>query len=95
MGIKKHHTNAFKAKVALAALKEDRTLSELGSEFGVHPSTIGLWKKAVTEGLPGLFERGRSSYGKEQKQAALIERLYGKIGEIEMENDWIKKKLAL
>ena len=95
MGIKKNHTNEFKAKVALAALKGDRTLSELGSQFGVHPITIGLWKKAVTEGLPRLFEGGGLSNEKEKEQKALIERLYGKIGEIEMENDWIKKKLAV
>ena len=45
MGIKKKHTNEYKAKVALAALREDRTLSELSSEYGVHPIQIGLWKK--------------------------------------------------
>lgn len=95
MGIKKSHTNEFKAKVVLAALRGDRTLSELASEFGVHPITIGLWKKAVIQGLPRLFEGGSSSNGKEKEQAALIEKLYGKIGEIEVENDWIKKKLAL
>jgi transposase-like protein len=87
MGIKKHHTNEFKAKVALAALKGDRTLSELGTQFGVHPITIGLWKKTVTDKLPGLFEGGRLSNREEKEQAALIERLYGKIGEIEMENE--------
>jgi len=95
MGIKKSHTNEFKAKVVLAALREDRTLAELGSQFGVHPITIGLWKKIVNEGLPGLFEGGSLSHKKEQEQKALIEKLYRKIGEVEVENDWIKKKLAL
>ena len=56
MGIKKSHTNEYKAKVVLAALREDRTMSELASEYGVHPITIGLWKKAVVYGLPRLFE---------------------------------------
>ena len=95
MGIKKSHTNEYKAKVALAALREDRTLSELGSEYGVHPITIGLWKKAVVQGLPRLFEGEHASNGKEKEQKVLIEKLYGKIGEIEVENDWIKKKLGL
>jgi len=95
MGIKKSHTNEFKAKVVMAAMREDRTLTELGSQFGVHPITIGLWKKVVTEGLPRLFEGGNCKNGKEKEQTALIEKLYGKIGEIEVENDWIKKKLAL
>jgi len=91
MGAKKNHTSEFKAKVVLAALREDRTLSELASQFGVHPITIGPWKKAVVQGLPRLFEGGSSSSEKERGQKALIERLYGKIGEVEVENDWIKK----
>ena len=95
MGIKKNHTNEYKAKVVLASLREDRTMSELASEYGVHPITIGLWKKAVVQGLPRLFDGGRSLNGKEKEQTALIEKLYGKIGEIEVENDWIKKKLGL
>ena len=95
MGIKKSHTNEFKAKVVLAALREDKTMSELGAEYGVHPITIGLWKKTVVEGLPRFFEGGGWVNGKEKEQKALIERLYEKIGRIEVENDWIKKKLVL
>jgi len=100
MGAKKNHASEFKAKVVLAALREDRTpgkrfpgqaLAELASRFGVHPITIGLWKKAVVQGLPRLFEGGSSSNEKESAQKALIERLYRKIDEIEVENDWIKK----
>jgi len=53
----------------------------------VHPITIGLWKKAVVYSLPRLFEGGRSLNGKEKEQEALIEKLYGKIGEIEVEQD--------
>ncbi len=101
MGIKQNHTNEFKAKVVMAAMREDRTLSALASHFGVHPITIGLWKKKVIQGLPRLFEEGGLSNGKEKEQQTLIEKLYGKIGEIEVarplrvENDWIKKKLGL
>ena len=95
MGIKKSHTNEFKTKVVLAALREDRTLSELATQFSVHAITIGLWKKTVTEGLPRLFDGVSLSNKKEKEQKSLIEKLYGKIGEIEVENDWIKKKLAL
>ncbi|MEK7286688.1 MAG: hypothetical protein AAB035_05255, partial [Nitrospirota bacterium] len=59
-GIKKNHTNEFKAKVGLAALRKDRTLSELSSEYGVHlagvapPIQIGLWKKKMIAGAPRL-----------------------------------------
>jgi len=93
MGMKKHHTKEFKAKVAIAALREDRTLSELSSTYGVHPIQIGKWKKKAVEGLPRVFD-GKGT-PEERERKALIERLYGKIGEIEMENDWIKKKLGL
>jgi transposase-like protein len=95
MGIRKNHTNEFKAKVVLAALREDRTRSELASEYGVHPIQIGLWKKAAMRGIPRLFEKGNISNGKDNEQKMLIEKLYGKIGEVEVENDWLKKKLGL
>ena len=93
MGIKKNHTSEFKAKVALAAMREDRTMSELASRYGVHPIQIGRWKKTAVDGLPRVFDGKVTPEERERK--ALIERLYGKIGEIEMENDWIKKKLGL
>lgn len=91
MGIRKSYTNEFKAKVVLAALREDRTKSELGSEYGVHPIQIGLWKKAVIRGVPRLFEGKKISAGQDKEQKFLIEKLYSKIGEVEVENDWLKK----
>lgn len=95
MGIRKNHTNEFKAKVVLAALKEDQTLSELASEYGVHPIQIGVWKKTAKQGMSRLFEKGCVSNGHDREQKALIENLYGKIGQVEVENDWLKKKLGL
>jgi transposase len=95
MGIKKNHTNEYKAKVALAALRDDRTTSELASEYGIHPIKIGLWKKTVIQGAPRLFDGGVTSSAKDKEQKALTEELYGKIGKIEVENDWLKKKLGL
>jgi transposase-like protein len=95
MGFKKRHTNEYKAKVVLAALREDRTISELASEYKVHPITIGLWKKAVIRNLSSLFSDRCVSNGEAQEQKALIEKLYSKIGEVEVENDWLKKKLGL
>ena len=95
MGIKKQHTNEYKSKVVLAALKEDRTTSELASEYGVHPIQIGVWKKTAKSNLPRLFEVGGSLNGPNQEQKVLIEKLYSKIGQVEVENDWLKKKLGL
>jgi len=95
MGIHKNHTNEFKAKVALAALREDRTKIELGSEYGVHPIQIGLWKKIAMRGMPRLFDGKNISASQDREQKALVEKLYSKIGEVEVENDWLKKKLGL
>lgn len=95
MGIRKNHTNEFKAKVVLSALKEDRTTSELASEYGVHPIQIGVWKKTAKQGLPRLFDKGGFSKGADKERQELIEKLYGKIGQAEVENDWLKKKLGL
>lgn len=95
MGIKKNHTSEFKAKVVLAALREDRTLSELSSEYGVHPIQIGLWKKKAAQELSCLFNIGNGSNGRALEQQDLIEKLYRKIGVVEVENDWLKKKLGL
>lgn len=95
MGIKKNHSNEYKAKVALAALREDRTTSELASEYGIHPINIGIWKKTVVQGAPRLFESGGAGSIKEKEQKVLIEELYRKIGKIEVENDWLKKKFGI
>ncbi len=94
MGMKKNHGNEFKAKVVLAALKEDRSLTELASEYGVHPIQIGVWKKQVKESVSHLFEKGSNARGYEKEQKQLIEKLYEKIGQVEVENDWLKKKLG-
>lgn len=90
MGTRKHFDNSFKAKVALAALREDRTLAELESQFGVHGNQISRWKHAAIDGLADVFGN-RKNPGLDQ--AGLIAELHRKIGEIEMEKDWLKKKL--
>jgi transposase len=83
-------SGVFKAKVALAAIKGDRTLAELASEFGVHPNQITKWKRQLLDGLPGIFSGGsRQDPG---RQEALTDRLYQQIGQLKVELDWLKKK---
>lgn len=80
---------SFKAKVALAAVKGDRTLAELASESGVHPNQITQWKRKLIDGVPGLFSNGHSQDPRGQE--ALTDRLYQQIGQLKVELDWLKK----
>ena len=84
------HSAEFKAKVALCALREQKTLSELCSEFQLQASQISLWKKMATQRLCELFDpqQGRIDPG----QPALCDALYRQIGQLQMELEWLKKK---
>ena len=80
----------FKAKVALEAIKGQRPLNELAQEFGVQPNQIGIWKKQLLESAPEIFSRGKDRAA----EAAEVERdrLYRKVGQLQVEVDWLKKK---
>jgi transposase-like protein len=90
---RKQHSGEFKAKVALEANKGLKTVNEMGQEFGVHPSQVGLWKKELLERAAGLFEIKRGP--KPLDDAASPERLYGEIGRLKRELDWLKKKSGI
>jgi transposase-like protein len=87
---RKQHSAEFKAKVALEALKGLKSVNELGSEHGVHPTQINQWKKQAQEGLSSLFSSGRSRQDKHQED--LTDSLYQQIGQLTVELDWLKKK---
>ena len=86
-------SGSFKAKVALAAVRGDRTLAELTSEFGVHANQISKWKRQLLDGLPGIFSEGHREDRRQQE--ALTDRLYQQIGQFKVELDWLKKKSGL
>ena len=91
MVIRKQFSGEFKTKVAMAAFREDATISELSGRFGVHPNQISKWKSQAREGLATIFAQGRQSNGMLQEKNN--EELYRAIGELKVENDWLKKKL--
>jgi transposase len=84
--------SALKAKVALAAIRGDKTTAQLSSEFGVHATQVAAWKRRLLEGAPALFDDGRSS----RRDAATPDEqeLYEQIGRLKMEVEWLKKKAA-
>ena len=79
----------FKAKVALAAARGDRSTAELAAEFSIHTSQVTSWKKQLLAGAPELFADGRS---RQDETSAEEQELYEQIGRLKMEVEWLKKK---
>ena len=90
---RKSHTAAFKAQVALAAFKGDRTVNELAAHYGARPTLIHGWKKQLLTGAEGIFgsPAQAASADAEARQAELFEQ----IGRLKMELEWLKKKAAV
>jgi transposase len=87
--VRKKHSAQFKAKVAVAAIKEQKTINELTTEFGIHATQINNWKKQALEAIPETFSQKRLK-GQVDNQT-LIEELYKQIGQLTVERDWLKK----
>ncbi len=89
---RRNHTPAFKAKVALAALKGEKTVVELGQQFDVHPNQITTWKAQLLEGAAGVFGAGLSAAT--DAPAVDLKTLHAKIGELALENDFLSDALS-
>ena len=92
MSKRKNHSPEFKAKVALEALKGERTVAELASQFGVHPTMIHGWKRALLEGASGVFERGGKKAPEIDEEQ--MKELHAKIGELTMDRDFLSRALG-
>jgi transposase-like protein len=86
------HSAAFKAKVALAATKQDKTLSQLSAQFKVSPIVISRWKSQLLDNVDALFQDGRV---KKKIDNPNVDELYQEIGRLKVELDWLKKKSDL
>jgi transposase-like protein len=90
---RRQHSGEFKAKVALEAIRGERTINELATEYRVHPVQITQWKKMVLEEVPKIFSSRRGT--KQKDEDALKAALYQQIGQLKVELDWLKKKAGL
>ena len=93
--MRKSHSAAFKAKVALEAAKGEKTIAQLSSEFGIHGNQIRQWRKQLLEELPRIFSDRRRKDDREQEREDLLSELYQQIGQLKVELDWLKKKSQL
>src|SRR5437870_2505771 len=90
---RKQYSAEFKARVALEALKGLKTVNELASTYGVHPTQIAHWKHRLHKEMPEIFSARRAK--REQDQEALQAQLYQQIGQRKVELDWLKKKAGV
>ena len=88
--IRRRHSASFKAKVALEAIKEEKTISQLASEYEVHPNQIRQWKTRLVKEASDIFSTRREKEARNQEE--LESELYRQIGQLKVELDWLKKK---
>jgi transposase len=91
--MRKRYDTSFKARVALEALRGERTVSEIAAAYGVHPNQISKWKRQALDELPKIFS---GKYEKKEVEGReLTDQLYQEIGRLKVELDWLKKKAGL
>jgi len=93
MSLRRQHSGSFKGKVALEAIKAEKTVSELAGHFEVHPNQIKNWKSYLVNHVGELFSDKRKKTDRDKDD--LIEELYKQIGQLKVELDWLKKKSVL
>lgn len=91
---RKQYSAEFKAKVALEAVRGEKTVSELASQYEIHPTMINNWKRQLLEGASGVFEKGTEASQADESQQGQIDELYRQIGQLKVERDFLASKSA-
>ncbi len=89
---RKQYSSEFKAKVALAALKDDETVAQLAARYEIHPTMIHTWKRNLLEGAANIFDKGNK---RDKESEAKVDELYRHIGKLKVERDFLSRKLSL
>lgn len=90
---KKRYKPEFKAKVALAAVKGEKTIAQLSSEYGIHGTSINQWRRELLQGASHIFEAGEKKKADQGDQEILLTKLYAKVGELTVERDFLSQAL--
>ena len=93
--MRKRHNSEFKAKVVQELLKEEKSLSQIASDHGVHPNQLRQWKAKALEGLPALFERDGKAQQEKATHDRQVQELYAEIGRLTTQVSWLKKKSGI
>jgi transposase len=89
---RRNFSAAFKAKVAVEALREQKSMAQLATEYELHPNQISMWKKQLLDNSTALFES--SATAKQDDSEKMKDELFKQIGQLRVENEWLKKKSA-
>lgn len=93
--MKKTYTPEFKAQIVKEILNEQKTMSEIASEYGVHPVQLSQWKKVALENLAAVFMDDRKAAKQQKQQEQKMEQLYSQVGKLTTQLEWIKKKSGI
>lgn len=93
--MRKHYSATFKADAIKELMKEEKTISQLATEIGVHPTQLKEWKKIALTGLPELFSRAGKTSEQSKEYEQQVNELYNEIGRLTTQVNWLKKKSGL
>ena len=93
--MRKSYSAEFKAQAVIEMLKEEKTMAELASQYGVHATMLHRWRKAATEALPEVFREGAKEAARAKEHEDQVDQLYREIGRLTTQLEWLKKKSGI